>query len=67
MRAPDRLRDLALLLPLKEYVGVRRAIRDAAAHIEKLEERVVEQDKHLEMLRAQLLKTQSALDRKPAQ
>lgn len=52
----ERLKDLFPLLPGMEYRAVRHAIREAILHIRKLEARIAEQDKHLAMLRAQLLK-----------
>jgi hypothetical protein len=51
----EKMRSLLPMLPM-EYRAVRRAMREAITHIHRLEARVVEQDKHLEMLRAQLLK-----------
>ncbi len=51
----EKMRSLLPLLPM-EYRAVRRAMREAITHIHRLEARVAEQDKHLEMLRAQLLK-----------
>jgi hypothetical protein len=52
----EKMRSLLPLLPMREYGAVRRAMREAITHIHRLEARVAEQDKHLEMLRAQLLK-----------
>lgn len=52
----EKLKDLLPLLPSMEYRAVRNAIREAILHIRKLEERVAEQEKHLSMLRAQLLR-----------
>ena len=52
----EKLRSLMLMLPMREYGAVRRAIREAITQINQLEARVAEQDKHLSMLRAQLLK-----------
>ena len=52
----ERLRGLMPLLPMREYSAVRRAMREAITHIHRLEARVAEQERHLEMLRAQLLK-----------
>lgn len=52
----ERLRDLVPLLPLMEYRAVRKTIKDAASHIANLEAKVQEQEKHLAMLRAALLK-----------
>ncbi len=51
----EKMRSLLPMLPM-EYRAVRRAMREAITHIHQLEARVAEQDKHLEMLRAQLLK-----------
>jgi hypothetical protein len=51
----EKMRSLLPMLPM-EYRAVRRAMREAITHIHRLEARVAEQDKHLEMLRAQLLK-----------
>ena len=50
------MRSLLPMIPVREYGAVRRVMREAITHIHRLEARVVEQDKHLEMLRAQLLK-----------
>lgn len=44
------------LIPPMEYRAVRTAIKEAITYIARLEERVAEQEKHLSMLRAQLLK-----------
>ena len=52
----EKLRSLLPMLPMREYRAVRRAMREAITQINQLEARVAEQDKHLEMLRAQLLK-----------
>lgn len=52
----ERLRSLLPLIPVREYGAVRRAIREAITQINALEARIAEQDKHLAMLRAQLLK-----------
>ena len=52
----ERLRGLMPLLPMREYSAVRRAMREAITHINALEARIAEQEKHLAMLRAQLLK-----------
>jgi hypothetical protein len=51
----EKMRSLLPMLPM-EYRAVRRAMREAITHIHRLEARVAEQDKHLEMLRAQLLR-----------
>ena len=52
----ERLRELLPLLPKREFGAVHRALRAAITHINTLEARVAEQEKHLVMLRAQLLK-----------
>ena len=52
----ERLRALMPLIPPMEYRAVRTAIKEAITYIARLEERVAEQEKHLSMLRAQLLK-----------
>jgi hypothetical protein len=52
----ERLRELLPLLPKREYGSVHRALRAAMKHINTLEARVAEQEKHLAMLRAQVLK-----------
>jgi hypothetical protein len=51
----EKMRSLLPMLPM-EYRAVRRAMREAITHIHRLEARVAEQDKHLEMLRAQLMR-----------
>ncbi len=51
----EKMRSLLPMLPM-EYRAVRRAMREAITHIHRLEARVAEQERHLEMLRAQLLK-----------
>lgn len=55
----DRLRDLATLLPGPENASVRRYLRDAVAHIKTLEDRIAEQDRHIVLLRAALMKRES--------
>lgn len=52
----EKLRSLLPMLPTREYGAVRRAMREAITQINQLEARVAEQEKHLSMLRAQLLK-----------
>lgn len=52
----EKLRDLLPLLPKREYGSVHKCIRSAIKEINALEARVAEQEKHLAMLRAQLLK-----------
>lgn len=52
----ERLRDLATLLPGPENASVRRYLRDAVAYIKTLEDRIAEQDRHIVLLRAALMK-----------
>lgn len=52
----ERLRELLPLLPKREFGAVHRGLRAAMKHINALEARVTEQEKHLAMLRAQVLK-----------
>jgi len=49
-----RLRELLPIIPTKEYGAVKRAIKHAIAHIEELEARAAQQERHLETLRAAL-------------
>jgi hypothetical protein len=50
----ERLRDLLPIIPSREYGAVKRAIKHAIAHIEELEARAAQQERHLEILRAAL-------------
>jgi hypothetical protein len=50
----ERLRELLPIIPTKEYGAVKRAIKHAIAHIEELEARAAQQERHLETLRAAL-------------
>ena len=50
----ERLRELLPIIPSREYGAVKRAIKHAIAHIEELEARAAQQERHLETLRAAL-------------
>lgn len=52
----ERLRDLATLMPGPENASLRRYLRDAIAHIKTLDDRIAEQERHIVLLRAALIK-----------
>ena len=53
----ERLRDLIPLLPSREYSAVRTGIYVAIRHIKKQDELIQEQERHIERLRAALLRS----------